>query len=224
MENKIPQVIHYCWFWKWKKSADIEKCINSWKIYCPNYKIIEWNESNFDINLNYYTKTFYNKRKWAFVADYARLHILYNHWWVYFDTDVEVIKNFDDLLENEAFTGFQDRFNIWWSIIWSKIGNPILKDTLDYYETKKMRIILPNLLNKIFKNYTSIKYKEELIKLKDFSIYPKDFFYPYAYFERPDSIKITKNTHTIHHYDATWLPKIVRVVCFPIIWFVAKYL
>lgn len=224
MENKIPKVIHYCWFWRWKKSEKIEKCIESWKKYCPDYEIKEWNEDNFDINSNHYTKTLYNKGKWAFVSDYARIEALYNHWWVYFDTDVEVIKNIDDLLENEAFTGFQDKFSIWWSVIWSKKWNIILKEILDYYQTKKIRIILPNLLNKIFKRHTSLKYKDDSLVLKDFKIYPKDFFYPFSYFEKPSDMKITKNTYTIHHYYASWLPEMATKIFFPIIWFIVKYL
>lgn len=222
MINNIPKTIHYCRFWRWKKSDDMIKCINSWKKYCPDYEIIEWNEDNFDVNSLYYTKTFYKKRKWAFVADYVRMYALYNTWWVYFDTDIEVLKNIDSLLENDAFTGYQDIFSIWWSIIWAKKWNTILKEILDFYKTKKTRIILPNLMNKIFKKYSSIKYTWKNIKIKDFTIYTKDYFYPFAYFEKSEDMIITENTYTIHHYDATWLPKIITKIFFPIIWFVAK--
>lgn len=221
-ENNIPKVIHYCRFWKWKKTIQMKKCISSWKKHCPDYEIKEWNEENFDVNLIYYTRNLYKKWKFAFVADYSRIHILYNHWWIYFDTDVEIIKNFDDLLFNEAFTGFQDNFSIGWAIIWAKKWNKTLKEILDYYKIKKIRIILPNLLWKIFKKYWNVKYSEKPILLNNFTIYPKDYFYPFAYFEKPENMQITKNTYTIHHYDATWLPKIVTKIFFPIIWFINK--
>ncbi|MDD3144610.1 MAG: glycosyltransferase [Candidatus Gracilibacteria bacterium] len=222
MINNIPKTIHYCRFGRGKKSDDMIKCINSWKKYCPDYEIIEWNEDNFDVNSLYYTKTFYKKRKWAFVADYVRMYALYNTGGVYFDTDIEVLKNIDSLLENDAFTGYQDIFSIGGSIIGAKKGNTILKEILDFYKTKKTRIILPNLMNKIFKKYSSIKYTGKNIKIKDFTIYTKDYFYPFAYFEKSEDMIITENTYTIHHYDATWLPKIITKIFFPIIGFVAK--
>ncbi len=224
MENKIPKTIHYCWFGRWKKSEKIMKCIESWKKYCPDYEIIEWNEDNFDVNINNYAKKYYHKKDWAFVADYARMNVLFNHWWIYFDTDVEVIKNIDNLLFNEAFTWFQDKFSIWWAILWSKKWNKIIKEILDYYETKKIKTILPNLLNRIFKRHTNLKYCENTQVIEWFSIYPKEYFYPYAYYERAQDMEITNNTYTIHHYDATWLPKIVIIVLFPIIGYISKYL
>lgn len=222
MKNNIPKVIHYCRFWRWEKSQKIQNCISSWKKYCSDYEIIEWNEDNFDINSLYYTKIFYKKKKWAFVSDYVRMYVLYNYGWVYFDTDIELLKNIDELLINEAFTWYQDKFNIWCSIIWSKKQNSIIWEFLDYYKIKKIRIILPNLMNKIFKKYYQIKYTWKIIELKNFTIYPKDYFYPYSYFENKKNMKITKNTYAIHHYDATWLPKFVKAIFFPIIWYIYK--
>jgi mannosyltransferase OCH1-like enzyme len=223
-ENNIPKIINYCRFWRWKKSKNIEKCIDSWKKYCPDYQIKEWNEDNFQIDSVYYTKTFYKKKKWAFVSDYVRMFVLYNYWWIYFDTDIEVLKNIDDLLINEAFTGFQDKFSIGCSIIGAKKGNSIIKEFLEYYKTKKVRIILPNLFNKIFKRHISIKYTGDTIYLDNFTIYPKDYFYPFAYFENPENMEITENTYVIHHYDASWLPKVIRVIFFPLIRFISKYI
>lgn len=196
------------------------KCIESWKKYCPDYEIIEWNEDNFDINQNKYCKKFYDKKLWAFASDYARFFVLYNHWWVYVDTDIELLKPIDELLDNKFFTSFQDVFLIWASIIGSEKNNQIVQDILNIYDTKITRIILPNLVTKIFKKYWIDKYSNQVIKNNDFTIYTKDYFYPYAYFEK--EIKITKNTYAIHHYDASWLPKIIRIIFFPIIRLFAK--
>lgn len=103
----IPKKIHYCWFGRGEKPRLAKKCIASWKKYCPDYEIIEWNEDNFDVYLNPYTRYCYEHKKWAFLSDYVRLLAVANYGGIYFDTDVEVIKAFDDLLQYEAFYGFE---------------------------------------------------------------------------------------------------------------------
>ena len=220
----IPKKIHYVWFWKWEKPKNFEKIFDSWKKFCPDYEIIEWNEENFDVSENYYCKKFYDKWLYAFASDYARMKILYDNWGIYLDVDMEILKNLDNLLENKAFTGFENKFSVWWAIIWSEKNNKILKEILDFYKNKKTRIILPNLLNKIFKKYWLEKYNNKNQKIWDFIVYTKEYFYPYAYFEKESDKIITKNTYAIHHYKASWLPKIVTKIFFPIIWFFNKKL
>ena len=103
----IPKVIHYCWFGRNKKTKLAQKCFESWKRYCPEYEIIEWNEDNFDVGQHPYLQWCYEHKKWAFLSDYARLLILLEHGGIYLDTDVEVIRPLDDLLAFEAFFGFE---------------------------------------------------------------------------------------------------------------------
>jgi len=103
----IPKKIHYCWFGRNPKPKLAEKCIASWKKYCPDYEIIEWNEDNFDINMNVYTRYCYENKKWAYLSDFARLYVVAENGGVYFDTDVELLKNPDELLKLEAFYGFE---------------------------------------------------------------------------------------------------------------------
>ena len=103
----IPKVIHYCWFGNNPKNKDVEKCMASWKKFCPDYEIIEWNESNFDINCIPFVKQAYDAKKWAFVTDYARLKIIYENGGIYLDTDVELLKPLDDLLKLDAYVGLQ---------------------------------------------------------------------------------------------------------------------
>ena len=103
----IPKVLHYCWFGGAPKPKNIQNCIRSWKKYCPDYEIIEWNEQNFDVSQSLYTRQAYDARRWAFVADYARLKILYEQGGIYMDTDVELLRSLDDLLVYPAFFGFQ---------------------------------------------------------------------------------------------------------------------
>jgi len=216
--KKIPKKLHYVWFWKWKKSESFQKYLKSWKKYCPDYEIIEWNEDNFNISQNIYCKKFYDKKLYAFASDYARIKILYEQGWIYLDTDIEILKNLDDLLKSESFVWFQDVFSVWLSIMWSKAKNPILKDILDIYENKRSRIIITNLITKLLKKkYNLKKYDNKIQDLEYIKIFPKDYFYPYAYFEKKRDMEITRNTYTIHHYDVTWLPKIVTNLFFPLI-------
>ena len=108
----IPKVIHYCWFGGSKKPELIKSCIDSWKKYCPDYEIKEWNEDNFDINMFKYTKQAYENKKWAFVTDVARLWIVYNFGGIYMDTDVELFSNLDNYLVYKGFYIYQNDFQL----------------------------------------------------------------------------------------------------------------
>lgn len=103
----IPKTIHYCWFGRGPKPPIAQKCIASWKKFCPDYEIIEWNEDNFDVNKNGYTRMCVREKKYAFLSDYVRLLVVAEHGGVYFDTDVELIRPIDHLLAQEAFFGFE---------------------------------------------------------------------------------------------------------------------
>ncbi len=102
-EEKIPRIIHYCWFGKNRKNALIKRCIDSWKKICFDYQVVEWNETNYDITKIKYMRQAYEEGKWAYVSDYARMDILYTHGGIYLDTDVEILKKPDILLKQEAF-------------------------------------------------------------------------------------------------------------------------
>ena len=95
----IPRVIHYCWFGNGTLPEKTVKCIESWKQYCPGYEIKQWNEKNYDVNKIPYIMDAYKEKKWAFVADYARLDILWKYGGFYLDTDVELIKSLDFFLQ-----------------------------------------------------------------------------------------------------------------------------
>lgn len=104
----IPKTIHYCWFGRNPKPKLAEKCIKSWKKYCPDYEIIEWNEDNYNIDsAPLYVRQAYEEKKWAFMTDYIRLQVVYENGGIYMDTDVELKKSIDFLLNNQAYFGFE---------------------------------------------------------------------------------------------------------------------
>ena len=110
MMQKIPKVIHYFWFGGNPLPEDMKKCMESWKKFCPDYQIIRWDESNYDYRKNQYMREAYESKKWSFVSDYARMDIMYQYGGVYLDTDVELIQPLDELLQYNAFMGFEGNY------------------------------------------------------------------------------------------------------------------
>lgn len=211
MKGTIPKVIHYCWFGGNELPELALKCIESWKKYCPEYEIKEWNESNFDINCCDYVREAYEAKRWAFVSDYARFKILYEHGGIYFDTDVELIRSIEDIvvkngfmgIENEDYevnpglgvgmppkhalifellTGYHDRHFL------DENGNCDLKTVVKY-------------TTEILKKYGLSK-KKEIQQCEGVYIYPKEYFCPLDY--ETGKLNTTENTRTIHHYKASW--------------------
>ncbi|MEE0913018.1 MAG: glycosyltransferase [Ruminococcus sp.] len=131
----IPKKIHYCWFGGNPKPAIAKNCIKSWEKHCPDYKIVEWNESNFDIDsAPLYVKQAYKVKKWAFVSDYVRLQIIYENGGIYLDTDVELVKNLDCLLNNNAYFGFEGNEYINTGLgFGAEQGNPIVFEMMQDY-------------------------------------------------------------------------------------------
>ena len=142
----IPKVVHYCWFGRNPLPESAVKCIESWRKYMPDYEIKEWNEDNFDVNIIPYTAEAYSVGKYAFVSDYARFWVLYHYGGIYFDTDVEVIKPIDDIVEKGAFMGVEDMFKVMPDDlvgypmvapglgIGTPAGTDFFKQLLDFYE------------------------------------------------------------------------------------------
>ncbi|AST58537.1 glycosyl transferase [Thermoanaerobacterium thermosaccharolyticum] len=210
MENRIPKIIHYCWFGKNKIPKLNLKCIESWKKLLPDYELKLWNEDNFDITINQFVKEAYGMKKWAFVTDYVRLYVLYNYGGIYMDTDVEVLKRLDPFLIHSAFSGFENDEYIPTGIMGAEKGNKWIGYLLDYYKDKKFILekelnTAPNTqiiteLSRKFGLKTNNKYQ---ILHYDVHIYPKDYFCPLS-FNSVDR-NITKNSYTIHHFSGSWL-------------------
>jgi mannosyltransferase OCH1-like enzyme len=133
----IPKVIHYCWFGGKEKPDIVKKCIQSWKKYCPDWKIIEWNETNFDISQIDYMKEAYELEKWAFVSDVARLLVIYRYGGIYLDTDVELLAPMEFIINNNAFFVFESDRNIATGLGFGAVKeHKSVKVMLDYYTGK----------------------------------------------------------------------------------------
>ncbi len=207
----IPKTIHYCWFGGGEMPDELKRYRESWKQYCPDYQIVEWNEKNYPIESHELTSQAYRHKKWSFVSDVARLEILYKHGGIYLDTDVELIRALDDLLYQQGFVGIEK-----WGVINSGggcgaiPGHPIIGEILEnrlqipferedgslnvessgYYESKP-------LLNRGFKPNNTVQLIDEM------TVYPSDFFHPFDYMSK--ELCMTENTYGIHHFTGSWL-------------------
>lgn len=211
----IPKIIHYCWFGKKEKPDFVDKMIETWKKNCPDYKIMEWNEDNFDIHINQYVEQAYQNKKYAFVSDVARLYALLNVGGIYLDTDVELLKPLDELLSSELFIGFQDTKNINTGLIASEKDNKTIKKMFEQYNNKtfiktngefdmttNVKIITKILIDK------GLKLNNQRQKIENIEIYPTEFFCPIDYVTGKKNI--SKRTYAIHWFGSSWLPPIVR--------------
>tara|TARA_R110000868_G_scaffold345769_2_gene606868 strand:+ start:1538 stop:2299 length:762 start_codon:yes stop_codon:yes gene_type:complete len=222
----IPKTIHYCWFGKKPLPKKALNCINSWKYYFPDYEIKLWNEDNFDVNLVRYTKEAYQMKKYAFISDYARFWIIFHYGGIYFDTDVEVIQPMNDILAQGAYMGCEidgrDVLNGEANLneiavnpgsgIAATSNLKLYKQILDFYESLSF-INLDGTLNLT----TIVKYTTDILKenglknvnviqnIGEITIYPADYFCPIDY-ATMTMTRMTKNTRTIHHFEASWIP------------------
>ena len=213
--NKIPKIIHYCWFGKNKKSKLIKRCILSWKKMCPDYKIVEWNESNFDVNVNCYCKEAYDAKKWAFVSDYARLWIIYNYGGIYLDTDVELVKSLDDLLKYNSYFAAEDLVHINTGLgFGAKKNSDIVKKMLDDYNDIHFKLDELNYdmtpcpvrnTKSIEETYSKVLDKSSFCEVDNNVFLPKEYFCPYD--ATTGVMNKTKNTYGIHWYNASWRSK-----------------
>lgn len=217
MDQKIPKIIHYCWFGGKPLTALGKKCLASWEKYLPDYQIILWDESNLDVNSIPYTKQAYQEKKYAFVSDYVRYKVLYDFGGIYMDTDVEVLRNLDVFLDKESFTGFEDSQLVAPGLILGSVkGNPFMKDMMKIYEqsnfinsdnTFNLKTAPQNLTELLMGR--GLVTKDEYQKISGMSIYPKEYFCPKSWVTR--ELKITSNTFTIHHYEGSWISQFQKI-------------
>lgn len=207
--TKIPKIIHYCWLSGEAYPELIQKCMDSWKEVLSDYEFVCWDTKKFDVNSCVYTKEAFEAKKYAFVSDYIRLYALYNYGGIYLDTDIEVLKKFDPLLNNRAFTCFENSYSVAAWIFGSEKGNPIFKEFLDHYEGRKF--LLPNGECDLTPNPYPItktcighglQLKNVNQELDNITVFTEDYFCPYDHISR--QMNITDNTYCIHYFNAAW--------------------
>lgn len=219
----IPKVIHFCWFGGSPLPPSAKKCVESWQRFCPDYEIRRWDETNFELNACRYVREAFDRKKWAFVSDYARFWVLYQYGGLYFDTDVEMIRGIDDIVRRGSFFGLEPPSPYISGEVCriapglgmgAEEGNPFIKEILDSYEEDSFieedgtlnPMTVNTRVNRLMGQYADpdlYKGQDEKIRSEaGFFLYPPDYFCPVNYYT--GETKITLRTRTIHHYDAAW--------------------
>lgn len=223
----IPKIMHYCWFGKKPLPELALKCITSWKKFFPDYEINEWNEDNFDVNQIPYTAEAYKRQKYAFVSDYARFKIMYEHGGIYFDTDVEVIKSLDEIIAKGPFFGMEasnENFSCNPGLGFAcNAGLGLCKEMIAQYEHENF-ILSNGLLNleTVVTRFSNIlqkhgfKYNNDITEFEGVFFYPPEYFCPINFIT--GETQITENTRTIHHFAASWVNKYDNLPLYAKIW------
>lgn len=214
----IPKIIHYCWFGGNPLPDLAKQCIASWKRWCPDYIIKEWNETNFDLDCCDYVQEAYQAGKWAFVSDYARFWILYHEGGLYFDTDVELIRPLNEIVAQGSFMGCEpiDPGTVDYRAganpglgVGAYPGLDFYKEMLDFYQTHHFLKANGDIDTTTIVEYTSNMLKRHgwneegsIQKVSEITVYPPEYFCPMDYIT--GQITITPNTYSIHHYSASW--------------------
>ena len=221
----IPKIIHFCWMSGDPYPSNIQKCIDSWHKYLPDYEIWLWDSKRFDIESSMWVKEAYEMKKYAFCADYIQLYALYNYGGIYLDSDVEVLKSYTDLLDLPYFMGLESKGIIEAATIGAEKGCPIIKDLMAHYEGRHFIdkngnpdiVIMPQIIQDEIKD----KYSLKIIKTKEDFVYDNNIInvFPYDRFSPIDStgkryvLRATKNTYSIHHFASAWVdPKVMLLV------------
>lgn len=214
----IPKIIHLCWLSGDPYPPKIAKCLASWKKHLSDYEVMLWDTNRFDLESSIWVKQAFEKKKYAFAADYIRFHALYYYGGIYLDSDVEVLKSFDDLLDLPYFIGAEKAQTPEAAIIGAEKGCDWIKQCLDYYENrcfikedgsldiKKLPEIMVEKISK-FKpvrvlslndslNIRKLDMQNEVLEFND------AFFSPKVFDSR--EVEITPYTYAIHHYQNSW--------------------
>lgn len=214
----ISKVIHLCWLSGDPYPEKIRKCLDSWKRILPDYEVILWDTNRFDLNKSIWVEQAFKAKKYAFAADYIRFYALYHYGGIYMDSDVEVLKTFDDLLHLPYFVGAEKAGTIEAAIMGSEPHNPWIKQCLDYYDNRefvledgsldirKLPEIMVEEISKLQPIKTISLEESKSLSNLDFSkqviVLPDEYFSPKVFDSR--QVLLTPNTYAIHHYENSW--------------------
>lgn len=223
----IPHIIHCCWFGNNSLPTIAQECINSWKEKIPEYKILLWNETNFDVSSNYWTQEAYNCGDFAFVSDYVRVYALKNYGGIYLDVDIEILKDFSNLLlEKEYVSCFVEGYLLTCGFIACEKNSSFINRVYEYYKDRhyivngvKNNIMNPLIYTKIASTYFGLRFGSKSFYIDNISIFPEEYFMPYSkntlvsQNENIKKYKTTNNTYTIHHNLSSWHNKRNKIIC-----------
>lgn len=213
----IPKIIHYCWLGGKSKPESVLRCIASWKKYCPDYEVWEWNESNLDVAINPYTKQAYDAGAWGFVPDFLRLWIVYTYGGIYLDTDVQIVRSFDALLKYPAFAGFErgtsDTLGSYVNFgqgFGAEVGNEVIAAHMKIYDELLYkladdtfnRVASPYYTTNVLENYGLNRKENRIQNLGVIVIFPDEYFCPKSF--ATGMVQKTINTFSIHQFDGSW--------------------
>jgi hypothetical protein len=207
----IPKTIHYCWFGGNPIPDHWQKCIDSWSKFCPDYEIVRWDESNYDVKKHPFLKRSYDAGLYAFSADFARTDIIYQNGGFYVDIDVELIKSLDLLRHNELYYGFEFTLGLNNGLGFGGIkGHPLLAENLTYYDCFNV-IESSDSVNPMCQIFLITDQMQKLGFRMDntyqskngVTLYPSDVLAPCIVGQPEICLHTTENTHSIHRYAST---------------------
>lgn len=219
----IPKIIHYCWFGGKEEPEDVKRCVASWKKFCPDYEIRRWDETNYDITRCKYMEDAYKAKKWAFVSDYARLDVLCEYGGLYMDTDVEMLRSFDDLLEEEMFCGFESRDPVVYygekandkSVAFglgfgAEAGHPYIKELIGLYQKLNfynadgtMNLISCPFYQTLILKKHGLVANNETQRLEHCMVFSPEYFCPKSNVT-DRFLYPTDRSYSIHHFTISW--------------------
>ena len=214
----MEKIIHYCWFGGKPLPKLAKKCLKSWKKYFPDYKIMLWNESNFDVNITEFSKEAYKNNNWAFVSDVARIYALKEYGGIYFDTDMIVQKNVEEIISDcEAFAGWESEFAVAVGAFGAKKNHPLINKLWKFYSENEYSnenmsaLAIPVLLTNILKLEYGLKSDHMHTQILDdkIKIFARDYFYPISCDDTPNMF--TDRTCMVHYYVGSWIDKSTKL-------------
>lgn len=201
----IPKKIHYCWFSGEPYPDSVQRCLGSWRKFLPDFEWVHWDAEKARATGIPWVVEALEQKKWAFAADAVRLYALYSEGGIYLDTDVEVLKSFDDLLDREYFFGYENGSKrIEGAVMGAAPNSPVIAKALEFYRTSRFSykecevddLVLPNILAKAFEG------------LPDLEFFPEHVFSPKSYID--GKVRLHPETLCIHHFFSSWRPESVR--------------
>lgn len=210
-EDNIPKIIHCFWFSGSPKDEMAKKCMASWRKYCPDYEIIEWNAENYDLNKNDFMYSAFKNRKWAYATDYARLDAVYNYGGFYFDLDLELTKNIDDLRHADFVAGFGPIRDIELAAFGAKKHSPLVAKMLKVYENREfdpdnltLFHVQPVIMDDFMKN-NGFRIDGQVQNVDNQFLLHRNAFSPRDWFT--GELKCTDEAYGIHHCAGSWISK-----------------